>query len=53
MHTPYDFSIYIAEIVMRKGRKKTKRGRDWPNFLKNLFYPASCCFSGKQKIFNI
>ena len=31
-HTIYAFSICIIEIVMKKGRKLTKRGRDWPIF---------------------
>ena len=31
-HTIYAFLICIIEIIMRKGRKSTKRGLDWPIF---------------------
>ena len=30
------FSICIIEIVIRKGRKETKRGRDWPILKKSI-----------------
>ena len=37
INTIYAFSICI-EIVIRKERKQTKRGRDWPIFIKSTSF---------------
>ena len=42
------FSIYIIEILMRKGlENKQKRGRDWPIFKKRMIKPQFCSAASK------
>ena len=40
-HLLFSFCIIFIDIGIRKGRKKMKRGRDWPIFLINKT-PNTC-----------